>query len=89
MADVPTEEQSITIRVKEASGEEMFFKVKKTTKMEKIFSAFAQRKGIDVTSFRFMVDGNRIKKEDTPKMLELEDNDQVDVFLETVGGFYI
>ncbi len=31
---------SITIRVKDAAGEEMFFKVKKTTKMEKIFSAY-------------------------------------------------
>ena len=31
---------SITIRVKDAAGDEMFFKVKKTTKMEKIFSAY-------------------------------------------------
>jgi small ubiquitin-related modifier len=78
--------ESITIRVKEGSGDEMFFKVKKQTKMEKIFNAYAQRRGIAAASFRFMLDGHRIKPEDTPKMLELEENDQIDVMLETVGG---
>ena len=34
-----TNSESITIRVKDQGGEEMFFKVKKTTKMEKIFTA--------------------------------------------------
>jgi small ubiquitin-related modifier len=33
-----------------------------------------------------MIDGERVKPETTPKMLELEDNDQIDVMLETVGG---
>ncbi len=83
--EVPTE--SITIRVKDGGGEEMFFKVKKTTKMEKIFTAYAQRKGISVNDLRFMLDGERIKNDSTPKMLELEDNDQIDVTLNTVGGY--
>jgi antibiotic biosynthesis monooxygenase (ABM) superfamily enzyme len=34
-----------------------------------------------------MLDGERMKPEDTPKFLELEDNDQIDVMLETVGGY--
>ena len=33
--------EPITIKVKDASGEEMQFKVKKTTRMEKIFEAYA------------------------------------------------
>jgi small ubiquitin-related modifier len=64
----------------------MFFKVKKTTKMEKILSAYAQRRGVALTSLRFMLDGTRIKETDTPKMLELDDNDQIDVMLEALGG---
>jgi small ubiquitin-related modifier len=79
---------TITLRVKEQTGDEMFFKVKKATKMEKIFSAYAQRRGIQATALRFMIDGERIDKDATPKMLELEDNDQIDVLLEQVGGFY-
>ena len=41
MADEEAASDSITIKVKEGSGEEMQFKVKKTTRMEKIFEAFA------------------------------------------------
>jgi hypothetical protein len=33
-----------------------------------------------------MLDGIRIKETDTPKMLELDDNDQIDVMLEALGG---
>ena len=79
-------EQQVTIRVKDSSGEEMFFKVKKETKMSKIFDAYANRKGVGQNSLRFMLDGVRIKPDETPKMLELEDNDQIDALLETVGG---
>jgi small ubiquitin-related modifier len=54
--------------------------------MQKIFEAYAGRRGIGAASLRFMLDGVRVNVDDTPKMLELEDNDQVDVMLETVGG---
>lgn len=68
------------------SGEETFFKVKKHTKMSKIFNAYASRKGVDVTSLRFLLDGENVKGDSTPKMLELEDQDQIDAVLEQVGG---
>jgi small ubiquitin-related modifier len=54
--------------------------------MEKVFNAYAQRKGVQVTSLRFLLDGERIIGEQTPKMLELEDGDQIDAVLEQVGG---
>jgi small ubiquitin-related modifier len=69
--------ETITIRVKDQTGDEMFFKVKKGTKMQKIMDAFATRKGIAATSLRFMLDGTRVEGTQTPKMLELEENDQV------------
>ena len=78
--------ETITIKVKDQGGDEMFFKVKKTTKMSKIFDAYSQRRGIASTSIRFVYDGQRVQPETTPKMLEMDDNDQIDVFLEAVGG---
>ena len=54
--------------------------------MSKIFDAYGQRRGIDAKSLRFMLDGQRIDKDNTPKMLELEDNDQIDVMVEALGG---
>eukprot|EP00947_MAST-08B_sp_MAST-8B-sp1_P001632 g1632.t1 len=77
---------TITIRVKASTGEETFFKVKKTTKMSKIFGAYANRQGVQLNSLKFMLDGERVNPEDTPKTLELEDQDQIDAFLEQVGG---
>ena len=69
-------ENTITIRVKDQTGDETFFKVKKTTRMEKVFGAYAQRKGIAVGAMRFLLDGERIKGDETPKSLEMEDKDQ-------------
>ncbi len=80
-AEVP-----ITLKVRDQSGEEMFFKVKKGTAMSKIFDAYAQRRGVAVTTLRFMLDDKRLTATDTPKMLEMEEDDQIDVYLEQVGG---
>lgn len=56
--------------------------------MSKIFEAYAQRRGIESKSLRFMLDGERLTPDQTPKMLELEDNDQIDVMVEAVGGHH-
>jgi small ubiquitin-related modifier len=78
--------ETITVRVKDQAGEETFFKVKLTTKMGKVIAAYANRKGVQQTSLRFLLDGERINDEDTPKTLELEDRDQIDCLLEQYGG---
>jgi small ubiquitin-related modifier len=68
------------------SGEETFFKIKKTTKMSKVIASYASRKGIQPQSLRFHLDGERIKDDDTPEGLDLEDQDQIDCMLEQTGG---
>ncbi|KAL7575573.1 hypothetical protein ACA910_020147 [Epithemia clementina (nom. ined.)] len=79
-------EEHITLSVKDQTGEEISFKIKKSTKLEKVFKAYAQRKHIDVSSIRFLIDGERLKGDSTAKMLELEDGDQIDALLEQTGG---
>lgn len=54
--------------------------------MGKVFQTYAQRKGMQVSSLRFLLDGDRIKEDQTPKMLEMEDQDQIDCVLDQVGG---
>ncbi|GMI22115.1 hypothetical protein TrCOL_g12453 [Triparma columacea] len=80
--------EAITIRVKDQGGEETFFKIKKTTKMEKVFQTYASRRGVDVSSLRFLLDGERIDAAETPKSLELDDQDQIDCMLEQTGGYF-
>eukprot|EP00573_Skeletonema_grethae_P011470 CAMPEP_0201710392 /NCGR_PEP_ID=MMETSP0578-20130828/58607_1 /ASSEMBLY_ACC=CAM_ASM_000663 /TAXON_ID=267565 /ORGANISM="Skeletonema grethea, Strain CCMP 1804" /LENGTH=184 /DNA_ID=CAMNT_0048199423 /DNA_START=67 /DNA_END=621 /DNA_ORIENTATION=+ len=84
--DAKAEDAPITIRVKDQGGEETMFKIKKSTKMKKVFEAYASRKGVDVGALRFLLDGERISETASPKMLELEDEDQIDCVLQQLGG---
>jgi len=68
------------------TGEETYFKVKKTTKMSKVFETYSLRRGVQASSLRFLLDGERIKGEQTPNELELQDQDQIDCMLEQTGG---
>ncbi len=49
-------------------------------------TAFSQRKGMDSGSIRFMFDGQRVNKEDTPQGLGMEVNDTIDAMIEQQGG---
>eukprot|EP01031_Cornospumella_fuschlensis_P047734 gene47734-58482_t len=79
-------EAPITLKVRDQAGEEMVFRVKKNTPMKKIFEAYAQRLGLNVSALKFAVDGEAVKDDHTPKMLELSDDDQIDVFIRQTGG---
>jgi small ubiquitin-related modifier len=54
--------------------------------MSKVFQTYANKKGVNVASLRFLLDGERVEEDATPKMLELEDQDQIDCVLEQTGG---
>ncbi|KAJ7226674.1 small ubiquitin-related modifier [Mycena pura] len=86
--DVKPEEGNNTINIKVVSstGEEVFFKIKQSTKLIKLQSAYASKVGKDVNSIRFLYDGVRINDDDTPATLDMEDNDTIDVMVEQVGG---
>ena len=80
------DDEPITIRVKDQTGDETMFKIKQSTKMSKVFTAYAQRISVDMKSLRFFFDGERIKDTDTPDLLELEDGGQIDCVFQQVGG---
>mmetsp|Transcript_34610 Transcript_34610/g.83923 ORF Transcript_34610/g.83923 Transcript_34610/m.83923 type:complete len:96 (-) Transcript_34610:177-464(-) len=79
--------ETLTIRLRNPDGEETIFKIKKSTKLSKVFIRYARDKNVQLSSLRFLFDGERIEEKDTPKTLEMEDGDQVDVFLEQLGGY--
>jgi small ubiquitin-related modifier len=54
--------------------------------MGKVFQTYASKKGVQVDTIRFTYDGERVDKDSTPKMLGLEDQDQIDCFRHHVGG---
>ena len=54
--------------------------------MGKLMNAFATRQGVNIKTVRFLFDGERIREDQTPQQLGLEDNDSIDVVMEQVGG---
>jgi small ubiquitin-related modifier len=76
----------INLKVKAQDGNEIYFKVKKTTQFRKVFIAFARKVGADVDSVRFLFDGQRIRPEQTPNDLGMEHDDEIDAMVSQTGG---
>jgi small ubiquitin-related modifier len=57
-----------------------------TTPLQKLMAAFCQRQGVAQNSVRFLFDGERIAPTQSPKDLDMEDGDVIDVMVEQVGG---
>jgi hypothetical protein len=48
------------------NNNEVFFKIKRSTKLEKLMTAFCDRQGKSVNSVRFLFEGQRVQPTDTP-----------------------
>ena len=72
--------------MKDSSGGEVFFKVKRTTRLEKVMNAFCERQGKVVGTSRFVFEGTKLLKDQTPADHDMEDGDIIDVFEEQLGG---
>jgi small ubiquitin-related modifier len=78
--------ETITVRISSQSSDTVHVKVKKDAPMHKIFQAYAAQIGTQASQLKFIYDGERLKETDSPKMLEMEDNDEIQAVLEQVGG---
>ncbi|KAH9887803.1 ubiquitin family protein [Xylariomycetidae sp. FL2044] len=77
--------QHLNIKVTD-NNNEVFFKIKRTTKLDKLMTAFCERQGKSVDTVRFLFEGQRVQKSDTPDSLEMADGDTLEVHQEQVGG---
>lgn len=64
----PTEHLNIKVT---DNNNEVFFKIKRSTKLEKLMTAFCERQGKALTSVRFLFDGTRVQPSDTPEAVRL------------------
>ena len=79
-------DDAITIIVKDQGDNKTFFKIKKATKMQMLFAAFARRQGVALTSLLFLLDGDRVDGDETPQTLELVDGDEIRCLLAQTGS---
>ena len=77
-----TSDEGLNVKVVTQDGNEVFFKMKLSTPMQKLMTAFCNRQGVSLASVRFLFDGARINEDQTPKELEMEDGDVIEVILE-------
>ncbi len=84
-ADVKEGGSHINLKVVTQDGNEIFFKMKKTTPMSRLIDAYCQRQGVNLNAVRFIFDGSRINSSQTPEDLEMEDGDVIDVMMEQAG----
>jgi small ubiquitin-related modifier len=57
--------EHLNIKVTDGNNE-VFFKIKKTTKLEKLMKAFCERQGKELRSARFLFEGTKVQASDTP-----------------------
>ena len=74
--------EKLKLKVLSFNGDETYFLMKKTAKMEKLKITYSQRIGIYVLSLRFCFNGVRIMDDDTPESLEMEQDDVIEVLHE-------
>lgn len=82
----PDLREHISLKVVNQNGAEVYFKIKKKTAMKKLFDAYCARQAISSRSVRFLYDGQRITDEQSPELLEMEDDDIIDAVLQQIGG---
>ncbi|OVA01627.1 Ubiquitin domain [Macleaya cordata] len=77
----------INLKVKaNDGGNEVFFRIKRSTQLRKLMTAYCDRQSVDINSIAFLFDGRRLRAEQTPDELEMEDGDEIDAMLHQTGG---
>jgi small ubiquitin-related modifier len=77
---------SIQLKVKNAEGKEVLFKLKLSTPLRKLMDAYCHREGLPVDGVRFLYDGERVNRDQTPEELDMQDGDEIDALVEQTGG---
>jgi len=76
---------AVNCRLRDQGGEETYFKMRSNMQFTIIGNAYANRKGLNLDSLRFLFEGQRVFLHQTPDDIGLEDCDQLDVMLEQQG----
>ncbi|KAG6787241.1 hypothetical protein POTOM_008877 [Populus tomentosa] len=56
----------INLKVKGQDGNEVFFRIKRSTQLKKLMNAYCDRQSVEFNSIAFLFDGRRLRGEQTP-----------------------
>jgi len=80
------EVEHINLKVLGQDGQMVHFKIKQHTSLKKLMSAYCARSKMVQSTVRFRFDGQPISESDTPRDLDMEDGDTIEVFQQQTGG---
>lgn len=60
------QQQQVALKVVNADGAEMFFRIRRGTQLKKLIDAYCKKQGISRGSVRFLFDGSPIDESKTP-----------------------
>ncbi|KAM0755433.1 hypothetical protein T439DRAFT_320120 [Meredithblackwellia eburnea MCA 4105] len=78
--------KQISLTIKFPNADDIVIKCKPNTPFSKIYKAVAGQRGIAQDSFVLQWDHIRLGMEDTPKMHEFEEEEQIDYHAHQIGG---
>jgi small ubiquitin-related modifier len=67
----------IRIKVVDENGKELYYKLPRTTRLEKVFKDYSEREGKTQTSLRFVFNGRIVLHDQTPFELNMKDEDAI------------
>jgi hypothetical protein len=85
---LPDSEDKIEITIKSHSDmPELKFKTKATHAFARMFEIYHKRSSAEPGTIRFIFDGQRIGASQTPKDLDMQNEDIIDAVIQQVGGY--
>lgn len=78
--------EHLNLQVKSQDGTVVHFKAKVTTPFRKLMTAYCERQSVTSESVVFLFEGERLRGEQTPQEVGMEDGDSIDVVIHQVGG---
>ncbi|KAG6499429.1 small ubiquitin-related modifier 2-like [Zingiber officinale] len=76
----------INLKVKRQDEKEVFFRIKRSTQLQKLMKAYCDRESVHINYFVFLFDGRKLRGEQTPNELEMEEGDEINAMLHQDGG---
>lgn len=80
--------EHINLKVTSQDGNVVHFKAKRGTQFRKLMKAYCERQSFQPESVVFMYDGERLRGDQTPADVDMQDQDSIDVMIHQVGGLH-
>ena len=65
----PLDQSTIEVKVKSQDGRQLYFRINRSTPLQRLLVAYCQRINIDYKTMQFVYNGNRVTAKQTPEQV--------------------